>query len=644
MRKLLYISLLLLLAFRVDGQNKRSIDSLLNVKASLTDNDTGMVRVLNGLAWDISYYNLDSGLAIINHSLDLARRQQYAYGEAEAQNVAGTIYADLGRYPEAVNSHLQSIRIRDSIKCDPSKLGESYHNLALVYESMDSLKTSLRYQKMAYTYYHMGHDSSGIAPIANYLGRHYAEMDSIDQAKYYFEEGNYFAKAYKLKHWIAANTAGLAYCCAAKGNFRQADSLIAQAFLIGKSADNEYDMMAVWVYTSKLRQLQKNYPYAIAAMDSALRISTKLNVRDSRMNHLKMLAELHEASGNRRMALGYYQQYQSLKDSVLSSKNQQNIRNLETVYETQKTEKELAIAREDDRQQQIYVAGGIVCSVGFVVIAILLFGRIRMGKKAGLVLEQQKAIIESKNKDITDSINYARRIQDAVTPVEAQLRVLFPESFVFNSPRSIVSGDFWWIAETDSRYFLALGDCSGHGVPGGFMSVMAASFLNGIVIENKIHSPEEILFELNNKVRAALQHEGNGENTPLVSDTIEITVCSFSKTKNEMEFSSAGMPLILVRKSKLIEFRGSEFRAGTVAAATNPFTLNAATLEAGDQLFLFSDGIAALPGTDHNQLHDLLVSLDTKGDAAERAVRKFISDRCGKLEQPDDILVIGLKI
>ncbi len=639
MKKLIYIFLLIFSVASLQAQDKKDIDSLSKLLLTLNESDSQIVVALTALAWDISYHDLDTGLVIVNRALAIAREQGNVLGEAAAQNVAGTIYADMGRYPEAINAHLQSIRLKDGSDADPSDVGGSYHNLALVYESMDSLELSLKYQRMAYAFYRAGDDQSGIAPIANFLGRHNIEVDSFLLAKEYFHEGLLAAEKYDLKHWIAANMAGTAYCLATEGNIKTSDSLMNAAFVIARNEENPYDMMALWLSLSELREFQKNYPAALSAMDSALSISTRLNVRDSRMNQLRRIAELYEASGNDKLALEYYTSYQSLKDSILSTKNQQNIKNLETLYDKEKTEKALAIAEEDDRQQKIYVAGGIVSSVGFIVIAILLFGRIKMGKKAGLVLEQQKAIIESKNKDITDSINYARRIQEAVTPIESQLKAIFPKGFLYNRPRSIVSGDFWWIAETESDYFIALGDCSGHGVPGGFMSVMAASFLNGIVIENKVHAPEEILYELNMKVRGALQHDGIAESTPLVSDTIEIAVCRFNKEKTEMHFSSAGMPVILVRKNQVIEYRGAEQRAGSVSGTVNPFTRNSVELQKSDKLFLFSDGLTSLPGSDQRHVYDLLAALKSQSE-----IDKYISEHSNKLEQPDDILILGAEI
>jgi tetratricopeptide (TPR) repeat protein len=642
MKKLISILAVLVSITALNAQQQsqqRRIDSLYKLLPTLSESDTHIVFVLGKLAWDVSYEDLDSGLTLVKRAIDLAHEQGNVFSEAYAQNVAGTIYADLGMYPEAINAHLQSIRLKDSLDVAPGELGGSYHNLALVYESIDSFNISLRYQRLAYEYYHLGKDSTGIAPAANILGRHCIDVDSIERAKEYFIEGRRVAEAYNFKHWLAANIAGTAYCLAAEGKNTEADSLINEAFAIAKSEDNLYDMMSMYAWIAKLRGMQKDYQSAIVAVYSALEISTKLNVRDSRMTQLKMLAELYEQSGSDALALDFYMKFQSLKDSILSTKNQQNIRNLEIYYETEKTEKQLAIAREGDQQQKIYVAGGIVSSVGFIVVAILLFGRIKMGKKAGVVLEQQKAIIESKNKDITDSITYARRIQNAVTPTDFQLQSIFPKAFVFNRPRSIVTGDFWWIAETENDYFIALGDCSGHGVPGGFMSVMAASFLNGIVIENKVHSPEKILFELNNKVRVALRHDGLGENSPLVSDTIEIAVCSFSKKKDEMKFSLAGMPLILIRKSQVIEYRGHEQRAGAVSGTVNPFELNSLSLESGDKLFLFSDGLTALPGSDQQQVYDLLASVKTASE-----LEAFIKEHCGKFEQPDDVMVIGLTV
>lgn len=644
MKKLLFIVFLFLSTFDMRAQDRHAMELLAAEIDTLADNDTLKVRLLNQLAWDVSYLDLDSGLVIINRSMALARAQEFTSGEAEALNVAGTIYADMGRYTEAVDAHLRAIRLREKTEKDPGKMGESYHNLALVYLSMDSLRTAMQYNQLAYNYYRRSTDSSGIGPICNYLAEAYLEMDSLEKAQQNFREGMIAAKAYDYKHWIASNAGGLAYCNALTGNYESAHALMTEAFEVARQENNEYNMMAAWVYWAKIYRAEKNYPAAIAAADSALAISTKLAVSDSRMLHLLLKAELHELNGDAALALSHYRQFQKLKSDVLSSKNQQNIRNLEAVYEKEQTEQQLEILREDGRLQTIYAAGGIVISAGFVVIAFLLFGRIRMGKKAGQLLVERKAIIESKNKDITDSINYARRIQDAVTPVESQLAAIFPDSFVFNRPRSIVTGDFWWMAETSDRYFVVAGDCSGHGVPGGFMSVMAASFLNGIIIEQQIHSPEAILAELNKKIRAALQHSGTNDNAPLVSDTIEIAICSFNKSLTEVAFSSAGMPVTLVRKHQMTEYRGSAFRAGAVEADEHSFTLNTVQLQKEDQLFLFSDGLLSLPGMDQKNLQDLLESLDAKGTKAEKALEDFVKARCGKLEQPDDVLVIGVKI
>jgi hypothetical protein len=171
------------------------------------------------------------------------------------------------------------------------------------------------------------------------------------------------------------------------------------------------------------------------------------------------------------------------------------------------------------------------------------------------------------------------------------------------------------------------------------MSVVAASFLNGIVIENKVHTPEHILFELNTKLRNTLQHEGAGENVPLVSDTIEMAVCRFNRSKTEMQFASAGMPVIVVSKSQISEHRGNEQRAGAVNAAQNPFTGTTATLHSGDTLFLLSDGLMAMPGSDQQQVYDLLATLKTRDD-----IDRFIRTHCGNVEQPDDVLVIGVTL
>jgi serine phosphatase RsbU (regulator of sigma subunit)/tetratricopeptide (TPR) repeat protein len=641
-----YISILLLLiSGYVSGQRNFDLDSLAKRIESKDDRDTTKVLLMNELAWDISYQNLDSGLVIVNRALELARKNGYENGESEGLNVQGTIYLDLGRYADAVKSHLSAIRIREK-RGRPDKLGESYHNLALVYESMDSIRLSLDYQRRAYDYYMKADDSSGIGPIASYIGNILILLDSSDAAIPYFMHGAAVARQYNLHHWMAENTAGLAYCYAMKGDIVRARMQMTEAFEFERIEYNDYNMMGMWISNARLLKLEKKYDEAIASVDSALAIAIKLNVHDARMQHYNLLSELYELQGNPSQALLYAKRHQVLKDSILSTKNQQLIRNLEAVYEKEKQEQQLEILRQDDQLQKILVTGGIVFTLGFIVVAFLLFGRIRMGKIAGQLLQEKKAIIESKNKDIIDSINYARRIQDAVTPAQEQLTPAFRHAFVYNRPKEIVSGDFWWTAETAEYYFVAAGDCSGHGVPGSFMSVMTASFLNGIIIEQQINDPAEVLFELNEKVRAALQHSGTHEDTPLVKDTIDIAVCRVDKQKQKLAFSSAVMSVTLIRSDQIIEYRGSETSVGAALTnASNPYRNEIVNLDKGDTVFMYSDGLTAMMNRDpqRDALNELLLSLQTSAEQ-----KHILDSTLGRIypsgKTDDDILVIGFGV
>lgn len=646
MKKTLILFLFFACATYCSAQHERNRDTLLLRARTLSNSDTAKVFVLDQIAWDISYTNMDSGLLVVKQAIALSRELGFLKGESEAQNVAGTIYADMGRYAEAVDAHLHAIRLREANE-GSSKRGESYHNLALVYATMDSSAKSLEYQRKAYYHYGQSCDSSGLGPICCYIGEALLQKDSVDLATAYFLEGASVAKIYKYRQWEAANLGNLAYCTALKGDTLRANALMAEAFEIAKKETSDYDMMAAWLRVSKLRKFEKRYGDAISAVDSALRIATNLSVTASRMEHLRLLAELHELNGNPQLALDFYHQHGLLKDSILSSKNQQNIQKLESLYGKEKQEQALEILREDDRLQQILVGGGVVLSVGGVVMAFLLVGRIRMGKKAGMKLHEQKTIIESKNKDITDSINYARRIQDAVTPIPEQLRNMFPISFVFNRPRSIVSGDFWWMLETEEDYFIALGDCSGHGVPGGFMSVMTASFLNGIVIENKEHSPDKILFELNKKVRAALQHPDTNQDTPLISDTIDLAICRINKSKTMLTCSSAAMPIHIARRKQIVEFPGNDSSVGSFDnLQASPYQAVEIPIESGDVLYLLSDGV--FPNCSSifkkNAFDELLLSIDITAKNPERPIERHIVNITGTQGLADDIMVLGIQI
>ncbi|MBI3501028.1 MAG: PAS domain S-box protein [Bacteroidetes bacterium] len=278
--------------------------------------------------------------------------------------------------------------------------------------------------------------------------------------------------------------------------------------------------------------------------------------------------------------------------------------------------------------------------------AILIYARdIRERLRMEKDIRDKNYIIEQKNKDITDSINYAQRIQQAILSDVDEIKKNLPQSFILFKPKDIVSGDFYWFTHRDSTTFIAAVDCTGHGVPGGFMSMIGNSFLNEVVNEKDILQPNLILNELREKIIRALRQKGEVMEN---KDGMDISLCAIKG--NELLFSGANNPLWIIRNNKLQEIPADKQPIGS-HPNPKPFTLNKISLEKGDSIYLFSDGYADQFGGPkrkkfmYRQLEELLLSIHEKEmNEQKKILDSTIESWKGNLDQIDDILVIGIRI
>ncbi|MCX6296779.1 MAG: SpoIIE family protein phosphatase [Bacteroidetes bacterium] len=201
---------------------------------------------------------------------------------------------------------------------------------------------------------------------------------------------------------------------------------------------------------------------------------------------------------------------------------------------------------------------------------------------------EQKKLIEEKNKDITDSINYAKRIQDSILPEQTLLNSIFTDSFVLFKPKDIVSGDFYWFAEHKGVKIIAVADCTGHGVPGALMSMIGSNILNKLVLENGLTQPDLILNELHEEVRTALKQKENASET---NDGMDIAIISI--TKDQLHYSGAHRPLYYITNNILQEIKADKFPIGGIQQEEKRiFTNHVLTLQQNDKIYLSSDGFA----------------------------------------------------
>lgn len=272
-------------------------------------------------------------------------------------------------------------------------------------------------------------------------------------------------------------------------------------------------------------------------------------------------------------------------------------------------------------------------------------------------IEMQNFELESAYKGIKDSIHYAERIQHAILPVSSEIENSFSDSFVFFRPRDIVSGDFYWIIKRESLTWIACVDCTGHGVPGAFMSMIGNTILNEIVLEKKIESPEKILDLLHIRVRQALRQDSGGE----TRDGMDISICLVDHEKNKLSYAGANRALWMIRDKALIIVPPNKFSIGGDQGNTERrFTLHEMEIKTGDCIYLSSDGYADQFGGPKGKkfmvkrfqqllldiCHLPMLQQKERVENAFDAWKNFGSGKeaVRKLEQVDDVLVIGFRI
>jgi len=279
--------------------------------------------------------------------------------------------------------------------------------------------------------------------------------------------------------------------------------------------------------------------------------------------------------------------------------------------------------------------------------------------KYAATIEEQRKILEEKNHEITDSINYAKKIQEALIPAETEFTTYFKEAFVLLKPKDIVSGDFYWVTKKQNKVFYATADCTGHGVPGGFMTMLGISFLDEIVNEKNIIEPNEILNTLRERIISTLKQTGTAGES---KDGMDIALCCLDTDTNTLTYAAANNSVYVLSKEKLspvgempkaegvfTEYKPDKQPCG-FHHEPKPFTKHEIKLQPGDTIYTFSDGYADQFGGEkgkkfkYKKLEELLVRSNNDFKAQKKLLDTTFDAWKGNLEQVDDILLIGIRI
>ncbi|MDP1746103.1 MAG: tetratricopeptide repeat protein [Bacteroidota bacterium] len=443
---------------------------------------------------------------------------------------------------------------------------------------------------------------------------------------------------------------------------------------LSEKTNNQYYLSFCYIGYSKAYLKQDKFRKSIEKGLIAFDIGKRLNALGLCADASEVLYKAYIGTNDYKNAFFYLKYttdaYDSTNNSVKIKQQAQIESNFLTDYKekqdslirtSQQKQKDFAHSAEIKQQKLViyFIASGLILAL---TLTFFIFKGYKQKQKANEIITKQKDEVESqkkiveeknlivleKNKEILDSIHYAKHIQRAMLTSDSYLKKILPEHFVLYKPKDIVSGDFYWSVKHQNKTFLAVADCTGHGVPGAFMSLLGISFLNEIVIEKNIISPEKILNQLRDEIIRALNPEDAAEES---MDGMDIVLCCYDFTAMELNFAAANNSLYLVRDEQLLEYKSDKFPVGKFQEIQTSFTLQSISLQKNDCIYTFTDGFAdqfgGLRGKKYKYKQfkeQLLKNHHQPFEVQKKLTDLEIETWKGNLEQVDDVLLIGIKI
>ncbi len=540
----------------------------------------------------------------------------------------GVIHKNQGNYDKAIEYFLKSLKITEEIG-DKNGMSNCYNNIGVIYNVQGNNDKAIEYYLKSLKIVDELGDKKGMSNRYCNIGIVHMGQGNYDKAI------EYFLKSLKITEEIGdKNGTAISY-----GNIANLQIMLADSTALSERQRSNY--------------LNKAVEYGNKAYNLALEIDAV----PQQNNAAAYLQKAYTKLGRYKEAIKYAEIYITTQDSMFSEEKTKALAEMGTKYETEKKQlqiekmgkqkeldnKTIEVQKAENRKQLIIIISAIIGFIIVLVFSIILLRMFSQKRKANILLAEQKAEIEEKNRDIMDSITYAKRIQLAILPPSKIVKEYLKDSFILYKPKDIVAGDFYWMEHKDGKILFAAADCTGHGVPGAMVSVVCNNGLNRSVREYGLTDPGKIL----DKTREIVIQEFE-KSEEEVKDGMDIAICSLEG--NRLQYAGAHNPLWIIRKGEILETKADRQPIGK-SRLSEPFTTHTIELQKDDTLYIFSDGYVDQFGGENGKkfkskaFKDLLLSIQIKTMEEQRILldNNFESWR-GKIEQIDDVCIIGVKI
>lgn len=528
-------------------------------------------------------------------------------------NNIGIAYSKQLQHKSAIVYFMKVVAIAEN-KNNKSAMGVSYNNIAIEYQNLRQFSLADKYLVKSYNIF-TPERKEFLATIIMNRGVIRFEKGQYDSAMHYYHNAR--------QHYLKYN-----------------DSIL-PAFISNNLGELHYKMHN---YDSALYYLN----YTITQIDT---LNDKYSLRET----YKHLSDVHAAMGNMSKAYYFLKKHSYLNSTILDNENLKRTLTTEANFKLLKKDNELKIAEKqrelDHKTNRMFYIFGSVVGVLLVVALVIAILRFREKKRANEILTEQKTRIEEQQNEITDSINYARNIQNSILPAKDYLEKTLKDYALFYQPRDIVGGDFYYVEQIGNHTYFGVIDCTGHGVPGGFMSMLGFNSIQKCLHDFNLKHPSEILDALSQLVVKHFTHQGK----QALRDGMDMALCCIYEEsgKTMMEFSGANNPCWIVsgKDGQVTELSPNKQPIGYFENF-KPFSNIKIALEKGDAVYLFSDGYADQFGGPsgkkfkYSQLKSLL-QINPNGMSMkerEKMLKETFTEWRSTYEQLDDVCVLGVRI
>ena len=643
------------------GISQTKIDSAINIMNIETIHDSTKIQKLFDAASSLSYENPDSTIKLLDIGLkkiessnqifeiDSIENLRKNFYRGAYYNMKGICFWLLQRKSECLNMWLKAEKIAQ-IENDTNFLLRTNMNIAIVYSSTGKNKEALKIYNDLKKIFENKKDTVGMITASLNISTILKEKDTVIQLMNSALELAYEFKGKNLLTNIYAILSATYLDTNSKNTFnlsKSKESLDSLIHYATKQKNNEYKKF-YYSTISDYYLLKNQYDLALINAKKGAELSKEMTGLIS-PEMLSTLYQIEKKLKNYKKAIIYLEEMVENKDSLDKLSATEDLAKYESEKEFEIKQKLDSLKHLDEiRIQQAEIkTQKVIEGVLFVGILLVISFLVFVYKQLNNT-KKQKDLIEEKQAEITDSINYAKKIQDAMMTSSVYLKETLPKSFIFFKPKDVVSGDFYWIyKDQEENIFFTVADCTGHGIPGAFMSMIGTSLLNEIIIDKGVKDTDKILGEMRSQIIKSLHQEEDGAQ----KDGMDISLCKLNIKKKLVEFSGAHNSLIHISEDELNNYRGDHQPVGLLTGDKKPFTKHEVKLKKNDMLYIYSDGYQDQFGGEKGKKYmgakfkkQLLKINKERTDKQLILLEEDFKSWTQNYEQIDDVCVMGVRI